>query len=146
MSNETDAFRRAQGVTLEQLEFETRDVEPTPLGVPTQWRDSQGKVHLQGPDARVVRPDDKEIAEFGISQRRTVCGDCKYFDLETGRKEIIRQRFGERLVREEQWQLKHLGGPIESIGLCGASNGEMATTFLSQACDQYRQRASKTRR
>jgi hypothetical protein len=99
---------------------------------------------LRGRDARIVAPSDQEVADFAVSQRRTTCGSCKHFDLENGREEIIRQRFAERLVLEEKWQLKHLGAPIEAIGLCGASGGEMATTFLSMACDQYRE-GRKTR-
>ncbi len=110
---------------------------PKELGVPVHWEDAAGKTHLRGRDARVVAASPQEVADFA-EPPTTVCGDCKHFDLETGRREMARQRFAERIVRDEGWQMKHLGAPPDALGLCGASGGETATSFASKSCDQYR--------
>jgi hypothetical protein len=130
-----DAFRKAETTSREELEH-TEFVAPN--GLPTSWSGADGKTHLRGQNARVITPDGNDIRSFGGPQRE-VCGHCKYFDLEEGRKEIVRQKFGEKLVHEYEWKLKHLG-PIDAIALCGASGGETAVTFVSAACDQFRPR------
>ena len=135
MSSGNDPFEKAT-TTLEELK---RTVDPRPAaGIPTTWQDSSGKTHLKGPATRVVTPTQSELEEFTRARPFDICGYCKYFDLENGRKEIARQRFAERLVHDERWKLHHLGAPVDAIGLCGASNGELATSYLSRGCDQYR--------
>jgi hypothetical protein len=111
---------------------------PPPTALPTQWRDGAGKIHLPGPQAPIVRDlTPQELANYSKTDIN-VCGTCKYFDLESGRKEMERQGFAAALIKEFGWKLKHLGAPIDTIGLCGASGGKTATTFISAACDQYR--------
>ena len=113
-----------------------------PLGMPVDWKDGgTGKTHLR---TMIAAPNDRERAVFG-SQRAEVCGHCKYFDLEGGRKEIMRQRFAEKLVKDYEWKVKHLGAPPDAIALCGASasggGGELlAVTFVSASCDQFRRK------
>lgn len=140
--NETDAFRDAQGEgrSHEELLEIAKRARPTKMGLPTTWGDRDNPV--RGPDARVIVASDREVASYGFGGHQ-VCGECRYMDIVNGRKEIIRQRFGERLVREQEWQLKHLGVPADSLGLCGAAGGEMATTIVSKACDQFRPRGSR---
>jgi hypothetical protein len=87
----------------------------------------------------VIRASPEDIERFAdVTHPNFICGFCRYFDLENGRKEIVRQRFAERLVYDEQWKLRHLGAPVDTLGLCGASNGEVATSFVSKGCDQFR--------
>lgn len=122
-------------VSREQLAAEYGDAKPLP-GIPTTMTAGDGHVRLPMAPTRVITPDSGEVELYG-DQRAKICGHCKFFDLETGRRELVRQRFGERLVREYEWQLKHVGD-LDALGLCGASGGEMATQFPSKACDQYR--------
>lgn len=140
--NETDAFRaaEAQGLTAEELLGEAARSRPMKLGLPTTWGDRDKPV--RGPDAKVIIANSREVDSYGFGGH-PVCGQCRYMDLDNGRKEIIKQRFGERLVREQEWQMKHLGVPPDSLGLCGAGGGELAVTIVSKACDQFRPRGSR---
>jgi hypothetical protein len=109
-------------------------------GVPVHYQDGAGKVHLEGP--RLVQTaSGHQIDSFSALPSRT-CGTCRFFDLKKGQEEMVRQRFAERLVLEENWSLKHLGAPLDHAGLCGASGGTLATTTVSDAgsCEGYRPR------
>lgn len=139
--NETDEFRRAQA-TAEELEHDLQHQTPDFSGLPTAWKDKAGKTHLKGAPTQVVSPDRNQIALYGL-QRAFVCGHCKYFDLETGRREIARQDMGRKIVREYGWQLKHMGATPDSMGLCGAGAGETITSYFSKGCDQFRDKRSK---
>jgi hypothetical protein len=132
---EDDPFNRAT-TPLEQLKHEYAGARPA-QGIPSSFRDGAGKVHLRGANVPIVAPDGDEVRIFS-DPRAQVCGNCKYFDLESGRREMVRQKFAEQLVREYEWKLHHLGAPVDAIALCGASNGELAITFMSKACDQFR--------
>ncbi len=134
---ETEQFRRAD-TTVEQLEAEYAGAKPSGM-LPSTWKG--GGQSIAGAPVQVHAPSTEDITAFGSPRART-CGGCKSFDLENGRKEIVRQRFGEVLVRELEWKLEHLGASVDAIGLCGASGGEMAVTFVSGACDQFRPRGS----
>lgn len=116
---------------LDAIQFQQR-----PKSLPSLWRGADGKTHL-GQDVRVVTPTPDEIARLGQGGDTFICGYCKYFELEEGRKEMARQRFGERLVHDYEWKLRHLGS-LDTVGLCGASGGETATHYISKGCDQYR--------
>lgn len=135
--NETEQFRRAT-TTVEQLEAEYAGTQPSGE-LPSQWKDGRSGTSVAGKPVQVHAPSPEDIHAFG-SPRAQTCGQCRYFDLENGRKEIVHQRFGEKLVKEMEWKLKHLGADVDAIGLCGASGGEMAVTFVSGACDQFRPR------
>lgn len=106
-------------------------------GLPVAWKDgTTGKTQLR---QTLVQPTAQEHAAFS-SKHAEVCGNCKYFDLESGRKEIVKQRFAEKLVKEYEWQLRHLGASPDAIALCGASGGELAVIFVSKSCDQFRRK------
>jgi hypothetical protein len=92
----------------------------------------------------IVHPDDMDPHEQAlIEDRYQVCGTCKYFEKAEGQAQMQGQRFVERLVREENWQVKHLASPLNELGICGAhSSGhggdQMLTGRMHKACDQYR--------
>lgn len=142
MADPNKPFEKAeqQGASKEQLAHEygpALDQAAAAATLPTEWRDGHSGSRAPGKRIQIVTQD--EVAVFG-NPRANVCGNCKFFDLESGRKEIVRQRFGEKLVKEYEWQLKHLGADVDAIGLCGASGGETAVSFVSKSCDQFRPR------
>jgi hypothetical protein len=120
---------------------------PVRQGLPTSWHSADGKTHLKGADAQVRVANGQEVANYGFAPTR-VCGTCKYFDVNNGRKEMHKQKFLHRLVRDETWKTKFLGVPVDHVGLCGASDGSKAVTSISHAgrCDQYRENPSFARR
>lgn len=130
-------FKKAayEQVNEDQLAREFGAAIPT-QGVPTSLSSGDGHHHLQMAPTQIIAPDGDQVANYGI-QGVAVCGHCKFFDLESGRKEIVRQKFGQKVVRDYEWKLKHLGD-VDALGLCGASGGETATQFISRACDQFR--------
>lgn len=132
-----DPFKTAT-TSQEQLAAEYQGAQPQ-QGLPVSFRDGGGKTHLRGTNAKVVAPSGDEVRIFA-DPRAEVCGNCKYFDLESGRREMVRQKFAEQLVKEYEWKMHHLGAPVDAIALCGASGGELAITFMSKACDQFRSR------
>ncbi len=84
-------------------------------------------------------PAAEELKLYGTEIK--VCGECKFFNRsDAARDDIWRQRFYERLVREEQWKVKYLGSDPRSHGLCDASGGETLTGQFHKACDQYKPR------
>lgn len=120
----------------------TQEALTTPIqaSLPTHWQDAAGKTHLQANNTVVKAANQREVQQFGFAPR-VVCGTCKYFDVSTSaRVELARQQFAERLVNDERWKLQYLGVPLDHVGLCGASNGERATTSISAAgeCDLYK--------
>lgn len=135
---------RAEGKDADTLLREAAMSTPTQFGLPTTWGQRGGPISVDGPTAKIVAPTDHDVATYALSQVGAVCGSCKYFDLETGRAEIARQKFMERIVREEEWKTYHLG-PVDAFGLCGASGGEMACNVVTEACDQYRPKRRKGR-
>lgn len=109
--------------------------------IPVTWKNGHTGQKMKGRPL-IVLPDAEE-AELFSARSRQICGGCKYFDLETGRKEMSRQGFAQKLVHEYDWKLRHLGADPEAIGLCGASGGKTATSVISKACDQYRERGRR---
>lgn len=112
--------------------------------MPTLWRGADGKgVVTQSP---VVSPDTIDKRELEqVSERFDVCGECRYFELIHGQRLMKATRFVERLVREENWQTKHLCSPLNELGVCGAyssgrsGSSEQITGKMHKACDQFRQ-------
>lgn len=133
--NETDLMR-AQTKTLNQLDAEHANDVPAGSSLPVIWKDGATGKKMKGRPLTVV-PTEEEVARLS-SPRAATCGTCKYYDLEGGRKEIIEQRFLERLVQEEQWKVHHLGD-ISSAGVC-RERPSMVVTYVSSACESYRQR------
>lgn len=111
--------------------------------LPTSIRDPQTGAEVRGQDAPIVTGALAEEMAHALSTQR-VCGTCKYFELAHGQALMQGQRFVERLVREEHWQVKHLASPLNDLGVCGAhSSGgkgedQMLTGRMHKACDQYR--------
>lgn len=120
---------------------------PITTNLPTTWHDAAGKTHLRGAGTQVVPANADDIKNYGFAPTR-VCGTCKHFNLRNGREEIAKQKFAHRLVRENQWQMHHLGVPLDQLGLCGQSNGELATTSISNAgnCAGYSMRTDIARK
>ena len=73
-----------------------------------------------------------------------VCGECAYFSLREGQRAMEAQKFMKVLVREHQWNPKHLGAPPDKFGDCGAYRsgraGEdtMITPPFAVACTQFK--------
>lgn len=137
MSDKPDPFAGAEA---SQEELARRYEGAKPGGIAVNWTDGvTGKTHLR---TQLAQPSAHDVAVFS-NPRAETCGNCKYFDLEGGRKEILRQRFAEKLVREYEWKMRHLGAPVDAIALCGASaagggGSLLAVTFMSKSCDQFR--------
>lgn len=142
--NETDGFRRAQaeGRTVDELLRDAAAATPTKAGLPTTWKDRDSGVSVRGNNMPIVRPDRQQVEAFS-APNQTVCGQCRSFNIEKGREEIIKQRFAERLVKEQEWKMHHMGAPPDSIGLCDQSGGELATTVVSKSCPHFRPRGRR---
>lgn len=100
---------------------------------------------VMGGPAAIETPDGQAIQQYGgDGNAYNVCGTCRYFDYKNGQIQIAKERFAERMVREMGWKLKHLGVPVEQMGLC-AAEGDKATTPVSRSCDQYRPKNGRIR-
>ncbi len=115
----------------------------TPMSVPTMWRGKDGSAIRS--DSPVVHPDDMDSLEREMmTETFRACGQCKYFEHSHGQSEIKAQRFVERLVREDHWQVRHLASPLNELGVCGAHSAgvggeqQMITGTMHKACDQFR--------
>lgn len=120
---------------------------------PTLWHNPDGSVTKTS--SPIVAPDQMDPLEREMmTETFRTCGQCKYFEHRHGQSEMKAQSFVERLVREENWQVKHLISPLNELGICGAhSSGrggedQMLTGTMHKACDQFRERrgALSTRR
>lgn len=147
MTKGTDLFREAkhEDRDLDEVQERASRANPRVVGLPTTWSNQDGSVNLAG-HASVHVPTPAEVKEFSEPPRAT-CGSCRYFEHSRGRDMMINQQVAERLVREQEWQLKHfLTAPPDSMGVCGAGDGDTATSIVTKCCDQYRPRAGKTGR
>ena len=111
----------------------------------TVWRNPDGSATRT--ESPVVSPDDMDPLEREmLSEHYTTCGQCKYFEHRHGQAEMKAQKFVERLVREDNWQTKHLVSPLNELGICGAhsagtgSEDQMLTGTMHKSCDQFRLR------
>jgi hypothetical protein len=129
-----------QGASQEHLDHELKGIETQAesRAIPVNWQDGVSKQRVKG-RSLVQAPSEEETRMFADKVPREVCGHCKHFDLESGRKEIARQQFIERVVLEEGWKQSHLG-PLDMMGLCGASGGQTATTYVAKSCDHFQLR------
>jgi hypothetical protein len=117
------------------IERAMREPEGT---LPSELR---GDGSARGNPVEIVRPDSKDMHDLG--SQHDVCGHCRYFDLESGRKEIVQKKLGTLLVQTYEWQMRHLGVSADQLALCGASGGETLVATVSKACDQFRARAGR---
>lgn len=118
-------------------------------GLPVQFVDDHTAPtqRIQGKRAPIVAgATAKDVENFARTPTR-VCGTCRHFRLEEGRKEIAKQRFLERVVLEEKWKLQHLGAPPDHLGICG-QQPSMATSTVTNAgnCSGYQPRDGIFRR
>lgn len=85
-------------------------------------------------EAQAIRPDMK------------ICGTCKHFDHEPGQHAMKVTKFLTRLVKENNWQVRHLCSHPDEIGFCGQSisgaggDGATLTGFRHKACGMHRPR------
>jgi hypothetical protein len=139
-------FRKAKHDEVSAEQIMSEDHVATKLGLPTTLENADGSVSIPGPGSTVIRqPTDQEVASFAVTPRRTVCGSCRFFDLEEGQKKIIEEDFGRKLAKELEWNPEHLSAPLDTYGLCGMSNGEMACSVMTLACDQFRGKGRERR-
>jgi len=125
-----------------QEELDARHANDLPGGqIPVTWQDGATGHKMKGRPLTVL-PDQHDVEVFG-RQNAATCGQCKFYDLEGGRKEIVKSRFAETLVREHKWKLHHLGD-VESLGIC-RERPTMAVTYVSGACESFRPRQLKRR-
>lgn len=125
--------------SLEQLQAEDANTQVIRGGLPVVWGDPSGN-KLRGKGAKIVTADGRQVSNFAVAPSAT-CAQCAHFDIANGRKEIVKQRFAERLVLEEEWALRHLGGSLDHMGLCGQDNGSLATLTMSPACPAFKPRS-----
>jgi hypothetical protein len=110
--------------------------------MPTVFRGKDGAaIRTQSP---VIHPDGMSKAERDmLTTTYNTCGQCKYFEKAEGEAQIKAQQFYERLVREDQWQIKHLAlSPLNFPGICGehssgAGGDQMLTGAIVKACDHF---------
>jgi hypothetical protein len=92
----------------------------------------------------IVTPDQITDDERRMATAQNICGNCRFFELQQGQEEMAQTRFLDQLVREHEWQVRHLASPVNQLGVCGAASagtrGEsrMLTGFFNPECDQYR--------
>jgi hypothetical protein len=127
--NPTDQLRQAVA-SKASLRREFAGVAPT-TSLPVSWNGEESSR-----DAQVSAPSTLDLQAYRDGTAK-VCGNCRHFDLESGRQKMIQERFPERLVREQEWKLRHLGAKLDELGLCGDSGGTMVTGFMAKACDHY---------
>lgn len=134
--NPTSRLRAAK-TSREQLRHEFKGVTPT-SALPVTYNDG-----VRAQDAQVSAPNRRDLQLYREGDRK-VCGNCKHFDLEGGRVQMVRERFLERIVLEQEWALRHLGvKQLDELGVCRDRDGTMATGFMSKACpDGYREKRS----
>lgn len=126
--------------SVETLERENAGAHVTEGGIPVMWGNSAGQ-KVRGKEAQIQTPSSQEQAMTATT--RTTCSGCEYFDIKNGRKEIVKQQFAEKLVLEYEWALRHIGGSVDHLALCGRSNGELCVTSMSPACDGFRERRGR---
>lgn len=127
--NETDILAHQQK-PIEQLDAEHANDAPGG-SIPVVWKDGYTGQKTSGRPL-IAPPNAEEIGELA-SGRVNTCGLCRFYNLAEGRKQIAKQRIGERLVREEQWKLHHLGD-IESLAICD-QRPNMMVSYVSKACE-----------
>lgn len=103
-----------------------------------------GEVNMS-PQGGIIHTD-LSAEELAMAQAKYVCGNCRHFELDDGQAEMEATRFLEALVKEHQWQVRHLANPANHMGLCGLasgteyrSEGKKLTAIMNPACDQYQE-------
>lgn len=88
----------------------------------------------------IKKPSKEEIERIETGK---TCGNCDFYEYESGQEEIRRQQFVERMVHDESWKRQWLENPnamsVDQFGMCGQSD-DMAVPAMAPACDQWRER------
>lgn len=87
-----------------------------------------------------MMPNVEQQLAYAEAHRHVTCGTCAKFNLTAGQGQMRKERFLERLVIEEQWKAKHLGAPVNTMGMCGEHNGELLTSAFARGCEHFRPR------
>lgn len=147
MSKPTD--ERADELERIQQRLQQGGDPGSPLLIPDQVqsvRQHQKQAYL--PDgspaeipSQVIKAPTKEEIER-IETGRT-CGNCDCYEYDAGQEEIRRQRFFERMVKDEQWKAEWLANPnamsLDQMGMCGQSD-DMAVPAMAPGCPEWRER------
>ena len=125
----------------EDLQAEAAKATPRKMGLPTTWR--SGDETVTGRTVTLAtREEHRSVEQPPVK----TCGSCRFFNVKQGQVEMMKQKFADRLVLEDEWKLHHLGAPIDHLGLCEQSGGSMLTSTVAKACDHHRPRGGKTGR
>ena len=89
--------------------------------------------HTAGEDGRplVVMPNDSEVGRALTVNR--LCGFCKNWDHELGQKECQRQKFWQRMLRDEKYKADWFEDP-RSYGLCRVFEGRLVPFVAPATC------------
>lgn len=84
---------------------------------------------------RIYRPSSADVERYKAIHERG-CWNCRFFDQEAGAQEAMRQRFWDRIRREQGWQGgEDWTGPIIDYGLCTDHGGLLAYRWASAERD-----------
>lgn len=84
-------------------------------------------------------PTAQDVKLYGDpAKTQGTCGDCKYFRLQAGQTAIRKERFLEKLVHDAEWQVRHLGAPPETLGLCTQGDASMLTARSNVSCENFK--------
>lgn len=126
-----DVEERIQGAG--DLDDKMHDpLQATQVGLPVEFVDDHGRptTRLRGRNADVVNVTAQDIENYAQAPSR-VCGECRHFQLTEGRKEIVKQKFLQRLVLEDSWKMAHLGAPADHLGVCGQRPSLVTSTIAN---------------
>lgn len=132
--------QRAASSSAGDLDDKLHDsLQPLQVGLPVTFVDDYGnpKVRLPGAPSIIRSATQGDIENYAEAPTR-VCGTCRHFQLKEGRQEIVKQKFLQRLVLEQEWKIGHLGAPADHLGVCG-QNPAMVTSTIANAgtCPAY---------
>lgn len=150
-----DAARQLEEQAAGKGDLEAKVVEaatmvPTSGGVPVNFQggiDDGSYYSQRGRDAAVIHgATAADVDKYAIASHRT-CGHCRHFQLEQGRKEMVKQKFLQRVVLDEQWKLDHLGAPTDHLGICGQKPSMVTSTVTNAGtCSGFQARDGIFRR
>lgn len=88
-------------------------------------------------------PTQADVRLYGdVSKAQGNCGGCKFFRLQAGQDAMRKQQFLKTLVHDAEWEVRHLGAPANTMGLCGRGDADTLTSSSAVSCDHYKAKAS----
>jgi hypothetical protein len=93
----------------------------------------QKRKHTADKDGRplVVLPSDSEVGRALTTQR--LCLFCTNWDLELGQEECRKQKFWQRMLKEEKYRPDWFEDP-RTYGLCKAFDGRLVPSIAPATC------------